>query len=351
LISQWKAIGLANKECARRLSRDIKTIRRELKRNNVKVKVGKYREIIYEPLHAQALAEGRKQYAYQAKQPLKNKKVYEYVLRHLRQGWSPEQISGRLKEVDHPGDSSWQICHETIYQFIYKSKTDLSKIGLEQQRVLDGRKRESRGVITVTDHQRPLWEYLRRKQVRRRKLSGRKVHRIMIPDRVSIHDRPDVINQRQEFGHWEGDSVVGKNHASGLHSEYERVSSLTRFEKLERITTREAMQAAQTIFEGLPSSARRSTTLDNGLEHVDHVILKVNLKMQTYFADPYSSWQRGGNENANLWIRYYFPKGTDFSKISNQELKEVEWELNNRPRKRLNFKTPQEVFNYHLSLI
>ena len=141
---------------------------------------------------------------------------------------------------------------------------------------------------------------------------------------------------------------MGKGKTNGLHTEYERVSSLIRFERLSSITAKATQQAWQRIFTHLPSKARKSTTLDNGSEMVNHTWLRKKLKMKTYFADPYSSWQRGSNENANLWIRYYFPKGTDFSTISNEELKAVEWELNNRPRKRLGFKTPQEVFDEHL---
>lgn len=311
--------------------------------------MGKEKEIIYEPLHAHAVAQERKKHAWFAKEPLKNKKLYSYVLEKLQESWSPEQIAGRLQQVEYPDDPSMHICHETIYAFIYKKKTDVTKEGIEKESILDQRKKEKgRNVITVTDHSKPLWEYLRRKQKRRRKRSGRKVHRSRIADRVSIHKRPEIVAQRKQFGHWEGDSIVGKNHASGLHTEYERVSSMTRFGKVERITAAEMARVAKEIFTPLPEKARRSTTLDNGVENHGHVELKKALRMDTYFADPYSSWQRGGNENCNLWIRYYFPKRTDFSTISDEELKDVEDELNNRPRKRLKFKKPQEVFTEYL---
>lgn len=350
-IASWLEQGIAKKEIARRLERDIKTIRREVARNRIRVQVGRNDwQRIYEPVHAHVVAMQRKQNAWLAKQPLKNKKVYRYVLKHLRMGWSPEQISGRLREVDHRGDASWQICHETIYAFIYKQKTDHTKQGIQQQSILNKKLQgREKAVVTVTDHDRPLWEYLRRKQVRRRKRSGRKVQRVRIPDRVSIHERPPVVAARTEFGHWEGDSVVGKGHTSGLHTEYERVCSMIRFARLTRITADGMIDAATKIFGELPSHARRSTTLDNGPEHTKHRYLTTALSLDIYFADPYSSWQRGGNENANMWIRYYFPKGTDFSTITDEELRDVEWELNNRPRKRLNFKTPQEVFDFYLT--
>ncbi len=345
LLSEWKKEGIANKEIARRLNRPVLTIRRELKRNKTRATVGKDWEMIYEPLHAQKVADDRRKKAYTAKHPLKNPDVYSYVLDHLRSGWSPEQISGRLREVDHKGERKWQICMETIYQFIYKEKTDLTKEGLTQSRVLDKRLSCGEEVITITDYNRPLWEFLRRKQVRRRKKGGRKAQRVRIPDRVSIHERPKIVERRKQFGHWEGDSIVGKDHISGLHTEYERVSSLTRFERLNRITADEVVWAVEKVFGILPVHARRTTTLDNGSEHTNHT----EFGIQAYFADPYASWQRGGNENCNLWIRYYFPKGTDFSTITDEELKDVEWELNNRPRKRLIFRTPQEVFSEYLT--
>lgn len=349
LLAVWKDEGLSNKECGRRLSRHPSTIGRELKRNNSRVSLGeKDFEIIYEPLHAQGVCDRRKQNAFCAKEPLKNKKVYGFVLKYLRSGWSPEQIAGRLKYL-HPKDQSWHICHETIYAFIYKEKTDVTKKGLLNPRMADGRKsNEKKGAVTLTDKNRPLYEFLRRKQVRRRKKSGRKSQRVRIPDRVSIHNRPKEIDARVEFGHWEGDSLVGKGHLSGLHTEYERVSSLIRFEFLEKITAEEMIRAAKKIFGPMPSLARRSATFDNGSEHTKHRELTDTLGVATFFADPYSSWQRGGNENGNLWIRYYFPKGTDFSSIGKVELKDVERELNNRPRKRLKYKTPREVFTEYL---
>lgn len=345
LLSQWKKEGLSNNECAKRIGRHISTIGRELKRNKTRVAVGKEWEVIYEPLHAHHTAQDRKKNAWLSKQPLKSKKIYAYVLKHLRKGWSPEQIAGRLQYEDHPDDLSWHICMETIYAFIYKEKTDQTKQG--QMTEMDGRKKKTKAALTVTDGSRPLYEYLRRKQKRRQKQHGRKSQRVRIPDRVSIHDRPKIIAKRKQFGHWEGDSIVGDKHASGLHTEYERVSSMTRFNKLQRITAEQSATAAQKIFSPLPKKARRSTTLDNGSEHTNHSEFGLSA---TYFADPYSSWQRGGNENCNLWIRYYFPKGTDFSTITNEELKDVENELNNRPRKRLKFRTPQEVFTECLNI-
>jgi IS30 family transposase len=159
-----------------------------------------------------------------------------------------------------------------------------------------------------------------------------------------------LLPKENSLGIGEGDSIVGDKHASGLHTEYERVSSFTRIERVDRLTASEAVEASRKIFGPLPEKARRSTTLDNGSENTNHTEIKVAFGTQAYFADPYSSWQRGGNENCNLWIRYYFPKGTDFSTITDEEVKDVEWELNNRPKKRLKFRTPQEVFAEYLNI-
>lgn len=313
LISQWKNNGYSNIQIAKWLGRDKSTIGREIIRNNFEGKV-------YEPLHAQYQAKVKKNKAWEAKQPLKSPKIYSYVMDKLRDGWSPEQIAGRLKFVEHKDDPSWHICPETIYAFIYNPKNKGKR----------------------------LWEYLRRKQGRRKEKGGRKAQRMRIPDRVSIHLRPEAIDERVEIGHWEGDSIVGRFRTSGLHTAYERVTSLIRFERMISLDSDSSIVAQLKIYRGLPKELRRSTTLDNGSEHIKHGLLKKLLGMETYFADPYSSWQRGGNENGNMWIRYYFPKGTDFRWVSDEELKEVEVELNNRPRKRLQYLKPIEVFNTYL---
>lgn len=308
LLQSWKEKGLSNKECARRLGRHPSSIGRELKRNSVRG--------VYLAASAQLRADKRKERAWGVKHPLKNKKVFRYVISRLMRGWSPEQIAGRLTDVLHPDDESWHISHECIYAFIYHP----------------------------SQKHRAWWEYLRRKHKRRRK-KRRKTHRERIPDRVSIHKRPKEVEDREEVGHWEGDTVVGKAKTNGVHTEYERVSSYIRVEHMSDLTAESSARAQVKIFRGLPEMVRRTTTLDNGPEHVLHKRVEKETGVKSYFADPYSAYQRGGNENANLWIRYYFPKGTDFSKISEEELADVEWELNNRPRKRLGFYTPYEVLS------
>ncbi|HLB60305.1 MAG TPA: IS30 family transposase [Patescibacteria group bacterium] len=309
LLAIWKAQGVSNKVCARRLRRTPSTIGRELKRN-------RWRDH-YVAIHAQSLADERQQKSAHGKKPLKNAQVYSYVTDKLRDSWSPDQIAGRLKG-NHPYNSSWWITAETIYRWIYQPEQ------IQQET--------------------PWYEYLRRKQKRRRKQTGRSVNRIRIPDRVSISKRPEAVNKREQFGHWEADSIIGKGRKNGLHTEVERVSRYIQAYRIRRINADETVMAQRKIFTHLPSHARRSTTADNGLEFIKHQ----SFELPVYFAHPYSSWERGTNEHGNWHIRYYFPKGTDFNDITNEELHDVIEEINNRPRKILGYRTSREVFMKHL---
>jgi len=178
-IAIWLSQEVSKREIARRLKRSDSTIRDEILRNSS----GEH----YVAVHAQARTEKRTEES-RVRHPLKNKSIYSYVLRKLRSGWSLEQIAGRLK-LKKPKNTYWHIHHETIYRFIYAEE----------------------------NHQRVWWEYLPRKQKKRKKKYGRKVRRCRIPDRVSIHERPDEVKLRQVFGHWEGDSIVGKAHKTGIH--------------------------------------------------------------------------------------------------------------------------------------
>lgn len=312
LLALWKAEGLSNKECGRRLKRHPSTIGRELSRNSF----CSQRKNYYIAIHAQARADEKEQKAAHSKQELKNPDVYDFVTEHLRMGWSPDSIAGKLK-LDHPDDKYFWITGETIYRWIYDPK-----------QIKQG-----------------WFEYLRRKQKRRKKQHGRKVHRSAIPDRVSIHLRPKEVNLRLEFGHWEGDTVEGKAHKNGIHTEMERLSRRYAGKKIFAINSKETIDAQKQIFIKMKKQARKSTTLDNGRENHLHFKLKEKLKMATYFADPYSAWQRGSNEHGNWLLRYYFPKGTDFDQVTEEELQEVIEEINSRPRKILGYQTPNEVFN------
>jgi IS30 family transposase len=307
-IAMLKSQGVSVREIGRRLSREHSTILREIKRN----RFGEH----YVAIHAQHLSEERKSTAGK-RTPLKDKQTYSYVLEKLGEGWSPEQIAGRIalergKRI---------LCPETIYQFVY------SKDAKEQK----------------------LWEYLPRKQKHRKKQHGRSSQKVHIPNRVSIHLRPESINQREEIGHWEGDTVEGLGRRDGIHTEVERVSRFLLAAKITAITSEQTAKAQLTMFETLPKAARQSTTLDNGKENHSHFVLNI-IGMQTYFADPYSSWQRGTNENTNGLLRRYLPKKTSFQSLTQQELDDIVWEINNRPRKVLHYKTPTEILGGAIQL-
>lgn len=308
MIAVWIGGGIKFREIARRFDRSVSTISDEVKRNRY--------QGIYVAIHAQEITEERKREA-RKRHPLKDADTYAYVLKKLGCAWSPEEIAGRLKRAR---DGKTVICHETIYQFIY----------------------------TKENQEKKLWEYLPRKQRKRKKKQERKTQRIHIPDRISIHERPEEVNSRTVFGHWEGDTVEGKGHTDGIHTEAERVSRIFAAIKVERITSEITIQAQEKIFSSLPEKARKSTTLDNGKENHLHMQLK-KLHMATFFADPYSSWQRGTNEYHNGLLRRYLPKGTSFTTLTQEELDDIVWEINNRPRKCLQYQTPQEVFDSYLS--
>lgn len=309
LIAIWVNQDVSFRAIAKRLHRSHSTIVREIQRNHSLISNR------YVAITAQGRAEERSIRS-RRRHPLKDPNIYSYTLKRLRWSWSPEQIAGRLKKKS--GQTA--ICHETIYRFIYQA--------------------ENKG--------KQLWEFLPRKQKGRRRQNGRSVHKVRIPQRVSIHQRPEAIGNRSQFGHWEGDTVEGKrSDGDGIHTEVERLTRYLFAGKIGRIASLETIGVQRQMFSRLPETARRSTTLDNGRENYTHLALRF-LKMQTYFADPYASWQRGTNENTNGLLRRYLPKGSSFLELTQGELEDMVWEINNRPRKCLGYNTPQEAFEEQL---
>lgn len=322
LLANYLAAGKSKPECSRLLNRPLTTIKAEVRRNSSYVFNRDGQKVrVYIAITAQAKALDRQQVCAHNKGTLKNPRVYAFVTEKLRKGWSPKQISGRLKQIEHPDDPDWQIAHETIYAWIYRQPKDVTT-GL-------------------------YWfEYLRRKQKKRKKQRGRQVHRSHIPDRISISKRPKRVNQRKVFGHWEGDSIEGKRSltGAGLHTEVERMSRRIKATKVKRLTSRQAYYAQCRIFGTEPDCAIKSTTLDNGRETHEHYRLRGKFQMMTYHAHPYCSGERGTNEHGNWHLRYYFPKGTDFATVTRTELAAVVEEINDRPREILGFKTANEVY-------
>lgn len=303
LLAQYRAQGKGVRAIARLFGRSHSTIVRELTRNGTPHG--------YVAIAAAGTAHQRLHRSH-GRHPLKDASTYAYVLEKLRWGWSPEQIAGRLnKEQGKP-----IIHHETIYRYIYSTEAKPKR----------------------------LWEYLPWHHGRRRVLYGRKTKRGQIPNKVSIHDRPEEIETRKDVGHWEGDSVVGKGKRSGLHTEVERKTRYTQARLLFSLTSEETLLAQRILFAAFPQEVRKSTTVDNGLEFAKHETLTQTLNLPVYFADPYSSYQRGTNEYHNGLLRRYFPKGTDFTILTQQDVDEVVEEINAKPRKCLQWDTPTEQF-------
>ncbi len=207
------------------------------------------------------------------------------------------------------------VCAETIYEWVYNSAYAIAE---------------------------KLYQYLRQGKKRRTKHKGRSAQKSKIPNRVSIHERPAIVDEKARLGDWEGDSVV-YTHKHAINTVNEQVSSLVAFTKLTRKT---AAQTAEAVITKLSHYIAYTITFDNGSEFTQHSLITEALGVPVYFADPYSSWQRGANENINRQLRAYLPKRSDIRDLTQKELDNIAWELNNKPRRRLQWHTPQEVYDW-----
>lgn len=305
IISQMQFSGHPKAEIARRLGRAASTIGRELKRNGDPAG--------YSAVEAQHKADKRRRERPRIRK-MQREEVSEYVRGGLALFWSPDQIAGRLR-VDFPRDASCHVSHQTIYTWIKQQGDD-----------------------------REHWESFLRFG-RRRPQRDRRGH---IPCQVEIKDRPKVVDRRGRYGDWEGDTVVGKAHSGALVTLVERKSGYLMTGK---VTHRRADPVCDTIeqrLNTLPRRLRRTLTLDNGKEFSEHRRLTANTGTKVYFARPYCSWERGANENINGLLRQFFPKGTDFREVRQPELDYATELLNDRPRKRLGYRTPNDIFTKQL---
>lgn len=307
------------REIAKAIGRSPSSISREVNRN-IPLKRSYKPRIADERAQKKRKSRGRKL-------RLKNGFIRRYVLTHLKDGYSPEQISGRLT-VDHPNES---VSHEAIYQYIYNHVH-----------------REGRGELKR--HHHDLRIYLKRRHKRRGQKGMHSVQRIFKPKGPSIDLRPKEVEERKIMGHWEGDSMVSKRSSVRLNTLVERKTGLVFISKLKDGTAQETKNAVVGRLQILPKRFRATLTSDNGQENFAYDETMKALELQWYFAHPYHSWERGTNENTNGLIRWYLPKGTDFATISNETIKAIEDALNNRPRKRLGWRTPLEAFNESVAL-
>ena len=323
--------GLSARAIARKLDRSPSTITRELEAGKttpeqVSPNIAFWesltlnhptsaREVPYLAEHAHHKAQARKARSHQHTR-MRYRPLAETVLDWLQRGWTPMQISLRLP-IDFPDDTRMRVSVETLYAWIYSG-----------QRLND-----------------KLYEYLPRGRKKRWKKHGRRVHSSRINYRQSIHTRPEEINTRAQGGHWEIDSVVGLRGTGVIHTCVERTSRYL-YARVLPAATAEATRDAMLAFVGaMPAEAVRSFTADNGSEFAWHYQVKDQTGVPTYFADPYSAWQRGTNENRNGILRRYLPKRTSFSDLSQEELDTIVAEINNRPMRVHGGFTPAEIFD------
>ena len=251
----------------------------------------------------------------------KHKPLKHFVYKGLLSEWTPEQISGRIKKL-YPNNPIMSISHEAIYRHIYnRPQASLNK---------------------------KLIKLLVRKKTRRRPPKKRRRTGSKIINQVSIDNRPKHIEDRIEIGHWEGDLIIGKNHKSAIGTLVERKARYTIIIKLNSKKADEVAKMFSLKINQLNKVFKKSMTYDNGIEMARHEKITQNTGMKIFFAHPYSSWERGTNENTNGLIRRYLPKGTDFNQIDEKLLMKIQEKLNNRPRKIIGYKTPQEIMDSEL---
>lgn len=312
-LSVFMEQGLSLSEIAKKLGRNKSTISRE---------VSRCKEIeVYDPslanYHSFYYQGSRRNHFRKLDQNIRLRKE---VLKGLTQRWSPEQISENLKRA-YPKDKSMRISHESIYTYIY--------------------------VLPRGELKKELINLLRQKKKYRRSRKGEYTKRTTIPELISIEERPKSVEKRSVPGHWEGDLIIGKDHKSAVGTLVERKTRALILVPL-RSKSRSASvvrRAFERAFKKIPKEMRMTLTYDRGTEMCEHKLFSKNTKMKVYFCHPSSPWQRGTCENTNGLIRDYFPKGTDFSNVALKELKRVQDQLNERPRKALGFRTPKEVFD------
>lgn len=254
---------------------------------------------------------------------LKSYIIRRYVIDHLKLDYSPEQIAGRIRI-----DLGQTISHEAIYQYIYNQV-------------------ERNGYGAMKPGYHDLRIYLKRRHKRREKKGMRRGQRLFQHRGISIEERPKEIEKRKTIGHWEGDSVISGKSKVGLNTLVERKTGLVLISKIQDGTSN---ITANTVIKRLKNLPCKTLTTDNGAENFAFEKIQKELQISCYFAHAYCSGERGTNENTNGLIRYYFPKGTDFATISDEAIQSVEITLNNRPRKRLGWKTPLEAFNESVAL-
>lgn len=309
VIYHLKLFKLSEREIARRLGRHHSTIGREIKRNGPGDPSGVY---WHQDAHGRAL-ERRKQPRHCRRRT--HAPLVQYVERRLRAEWSPDVIAARLK-MEYVDNSDMRISTETVYRWVYRNAA----------------------------HGGHLFNCLSRSHKRRRRQHHYGTGRGLIIGRIGIDKRPQLVATRRRFGDWEGDTVEGAKGSGHITTHVERKSRYLIAGKLANKTAEVTAQTVSSAFRKIPCRFRHTLTLDNGKEFARFRDIEERTGLDIYFADPYSAWQRGTNENTNGLLRRYFPKGLDFRTVSEIALAQAVKKLNHRPRKCLGYRTPHEVF-------
>jgi len=298
---------LKQKDIAKLLRKDRTTIWRERKRNSIKKYSAKKAKLLTKEKRIKANLRFKK--------IENNQWLREHIEKHLKKYWSPEQISGRLK-LKYPNEKTKHIGKDSIYKYIYDERKDLVK-------------------------------YLRCQKGKYRRRYGTRIrekHREALKKR-RIDQRPEIVEERSRIGDWEGDTVIGTDRKPAILTHVERKSGYLLADKLERATAELTKKITVKRFKEIPKDIRYTITYDNGSEFASHEMIERGTGVDIYFAYPYHSWERGCNENANGLLRQFFPKKTIFGTITQDDIQKVVGLINHRPRKRLNYLTPYEVFN------
>ena len=303
-IQAWLEIGMDQKGIALRLGKDESSLSREINRNtNGK---GKYTAGLADKASRRRRQAGKRK----SRKLIKDKQLRRAVLALLRKKKSPEQIAGRRKRLKKN-----YVVHETVYRYIYDYKPEW-KIYLRQNK---GRYRRRHGTKMRENH---------REEAKKSR----------------IDQRPAIVEIRTEIGHWEGDTIKGKEKTTGIATHVERVSGYAMADKLDHVSAENLKQKTAASFARIPREKKKTETYDNGTEFSEYELIQRQTGMNIFFAYPYHSWERGSNENFNGLLRQYFPKGSPFATVTQKDVGRAVRELNHRPRKRLNYLTPYEVF-------
>jgi IS30 family transposase len=298
----------------------IRQIARDLKRRHrviqYEVKTHALRDGAYSAVTAQALSDRKRKKRKERKRKLDaNLDLRRYVITELERGRSPDVIAGRLKRDPPARLKGKTISHEAIYAWIQEGEG--RTLNLHRFLCSGRRKRRTRG--------------------------GRKKRKTHIPERVSIHERPEGVGERKRFGDWESDSMIFSKQKPRLSVQYERKARYVVVHRLSDGSAEETEHAIAQSIESFPRPAWKTITFDNGGEGANHGRIRDAFGVQAYFCDPYASWQKGGVENANGILRRHLPRRTNLSLLSDQDIYAIQEKINNTPRKILNYKTPKEV--------